>query len=81
MTDAALISPARWAKAQDILDQKRTATRARRRQEYEIALGLGLMRCRCGRFLYLRREYRPGRHSYYFCGSGHRGVWCGAPSI
>jgi hypothetical protein len=39
------------------------------------------MRCGCGRFLYLRREYRPGRHSYYFCGSGHRGVWCGAPSI
>ena len=76
-----LISPARWAKAQDILDRKRTATRARRRQEYEIALGLGLLRCGCGRFLYLRREYRPGRHSYYFCGSGHRGVWCGAPSI
>jgi DNA invertase Pin-like site-specific DNA recombinase len=76
-----LISPARWAKAQDILDRKRTATRARRRQEYEIALGLGLLRCGCGRFLYLRREYRPGRHSYYFCGSGHRGIWCGAASI
>lgn len=76
-----MISPARWAKAQDILDRKRTATRARRRKEYEIALGLGLLRCRCGRFLYLRREYRPGRHSYYFCGSGHRGVSCGAPSI
>ena len=44
-----LISPARWAKAQDILDGKRTATRARRRQEYEIALGLGLLRCGCGR--------------------------------
>jgi DNA invertase Pin-like site-specific DNA recombinase len=82
-----LISPEKWAKAQAILDQKRTKTRARKRQEHSVSLGLGLLRCRCGRHFYLRRDYRPGQHDLFYCGSGHKNSRypesqsCGAPSI
>jgi DNA invertase Pin-like site-specific DNA recombinase len=81
-----LISPERWAKAQKILDGKTKTWRARKRQERTVALGLGLVRCRCGRFHYLRRDYRPGQHDLYYCGSNYKsarykGTSCGAPSI
>jgi DNA invertase Pin-like site-specific DNA recombinase len=81
-----LISPQRWAKAQAILDRKRTETRGRLRQDRKVSLGLGLLRCRCGRFHYLRRDYRPGEHDLYYCASRFRnarykGESCGAPSI
>jgi hypothetical protein len=76
-----LISPERWSAAQVILDQKRTAARARRRQVRTPALGLGLLRCGCGRFHYLRRDYRTGQHDLFYCGSGYKGESCGAPSI
>jgi DNA invertase Pin-like site-specific DNA recombinase len=76
-----LISADRWAKAQEILDGKFTQWRARKRQEHSISLGLGLLRCQCGRFHYLRRDYRPGQHDLFYCASRVKGNGCGAPSI
>ena len=81
-----LIDPERWAKAQTILDAKRTKWRARTRPRHDISLCLGLLRCRCSRPLYLKRDYRPGQHDVFICASGHtsngvKGVSCGAPSI
>jgi site-specific DNA recombinase len=75
-----LISPAQWAKAQKILDAKRTATRGRKRQEHNISVGSGLLRCRCGRFLYLKRDYRPGQVDLFYCGHS-KAEGCGAGSI
>jgi DNA invertase Pin-like site-specific DNA recombinase len=77
-----LISAERWQAAQDILDRKRTATRARRRPTRTPSLALGLLRCRCGRFYYLRRDYRPGQHDLFYCGSSYKkGNGCASPSL
>jgi hypothetical protein len=81
-----LIDPARWAAAQKILDGKTTEWRARKHQDKAVALGLGLLRCHCGRFHYLRRDYRPGQHDLFYCGSNYkssryRGNSCGSASI
>lgn len=76
-----LISAEKWAQAQKILDEKLTKTRARKRQEYNISIALGLLRCRCGRFHYLRRDYRPHQGDLFYCASRVRGERCGSPSI
>jgi hypothetical protein len=77
-----LLSAERWAAAQKILAAKRTQYRARRRQDRAVSVGLGLLRCRCGRYHYLRRDYRRGQHDLFYCSSRRpSGPGCGAPSI
>ena len=78
-----LISPARWAAAQRLMDQKRTSTRARRRPRdpLDVSFVAGLLRCPCGRFYYLQRDPRPGQWDLFYCASFRPGPSCGSPSL
>jgi site-specific DNA recombinase len=72
-----LISPERWAKAQEIILEKRDRWSKTKKPAYFLLSGL--LRCSCGAPCYVRCN--SNRRSYYICSTHHRGNACGAKSV
>jgi hypothetical protein len=68
-----------WARAQVLLQKRRTWSKETRDQRF---LGAGLLVCQCGRRYYFRSDVRRGQHDAYYCASRYpRGKGCGAASL